>query len=134
LCNALPDRIDLAINRLAQNVVIKMAENLIEHTPVDITTAVSNWQASLNTPPTFDLPAIYPGSQGSTAGPSRLEALGHVQRAVAEKQPGEVIFLSNLTPYIETLNTGTSKQEPAGFFERGIVVGSSYIRVAVIKV
>jgi hypothetical protein len=134
LCNVLPDRIEIAANKLAQGVVKEMATNLIDHTPVDITTAVSNWQASLNAPAMFELPAIYPGSHGSTAPASRLEALGHVERAVADKHPGEPIFLSNITPYIETLNTGTSKQEPAGFFERGVVVGRVYLQTAVIRV
>lgn len=134
LCNVLPDRIDLAVNRLAKNVVIEMARDLIEHTPVDVTTAASNWQAALNSPAMFELPAIVPGHHGSTAGASRSEALGHVSRVVAEKRPGERIFLSNLAPHLDDLNNGTSKQEPAGFFERGVVVGSGYLRAAVIKV
>jgi hypothetical protein len=134
LCNALPDRIDLAANALAQRVVITMAEDLIEHTPVDVTTAVSNWQASLNTPAGFELPAIFPGHAGSTAAQSRLEALGHVTRVVEEKKPGEVTYLSNLAPHLVYLNDGSSRQEPAGFFERAIVVGESYVQSAQIRI
>jgi hypothetical protein len=134
LCNALPDRIEAGANQLAKGVVICMASDLIEHTPVDVTTAVSNWQASLNAPVMFELPAIVPGHHGSTAGPSRAEALAHVTRVVEEKQPGEVIYLSNLVSHLVYLNQGSSRQEPAGFFERAIVVGEAYVQSSPIRI
>lgn len=127
-CSALPDRIEKAANKLAVGFVEAVDRDLVNHTPVDVTTAVSNWQASLNAPPAFDLPAIVPGEHGSTAGQSRPEAVAHVIRVAAEKDPGETIYLSNLAPYIIDLNNGTSKQEPAGFFQRGILVGELYVR------
>lgn len=133
LCNALPDRIDKAASTLAKDVTVAMAKDLIEHTPVDITTAVSNWQASINAPASFELPAIYPGEQGSTAPASRAEALGHVKRTLADKDPGATIYLSNLTPYIIDLNNGTSAQEPAGFFQRGILVGERYAQTVTLR-
>lgn len=126
-CNALPDRIERAANRLTIEATQHIAADLIAHTPVDITTAVSNWQASLNAPPVFGLPAIYPGRRGSTASQSRAAALGHVNRTLAVKDPGEKVYLSNLAGHIIDLNAGTSKQEPAGFIERGILVGRRYV-------
>jgi hypothetical protein len=111
-----------------------MAADLIAHTPVDITTAASNWQTSLNAPALFDLPAIYPGSRGSTAAASRSAALAHVLRGMTDKRPGEKIYLSNLTPYIIDLNNGSSKQEPPGFFERGFLVGERFAASATFKV
>lgn len=129
-CSALPDRIDRGANEVAKAVVIRMAENLIDHTPVDVTTAVSNWQASINAPAMFGFDAIVPGRHGSTAPASRAEALAHVTRVVADKRPGEPIYLSNLTPYLVYLNQGSSQQEPAGFFERGVVVGAAYLATA----
>jgi hypothetical protein len=130
LCNDLPDRIERAANQLAVDFVKAVDRDLVEHTPVDVTTAVSNWQASLNSPPTFELPAIVPGERGSTAAQSSSEAIAHVGRVVAEKRPGERIFLSNLAPHIIDLNNGSSRQEPAGFFQRGILVGELFIRRA----
>lgn len=127
-CKGLPARIDKAANKLAIGVVKAIDRDLVEHTPVDVTTAVSNWQAAFNDPPTFELPAIYPGEHGSTAEASRVAAIAHVDRVVAEKEPGETVYLSNLTPYIGDLNDGTSRQEPAGFFERAIVVGTIFLR------
>jgi len=133
-CNALPDQIEVATNKLVTNVVIAMAENLIDHTPVDITTAVSNWQASLNAPVLFELPAIVPGTAGSTAPASRSEALAHIKRVLDDRETGEVTYLSNITPYLGELNRGTSKQEPAGFFERGVVVGRVYLQTATLGI
>lgn len=130
-CNALPDRIDKAASELVVDVVIRMATNLIEHTPVDVTTAASNWIAALNAPIMFELPAIVPGKHGSTAGQSRSEAIAHVTRVLAEKQAGETVWLSNIVPYMVYLtNHGTSRQEPAGFFERGVLVGISFAKTA----
>jgi hypothetical protein len=135
LCNDLPDRIEQAASDLVCEVIIQMATNLIEHTPVDITTAASNWIASLNTPNLFELPAIVPGTAGSTAGQSRSEAVEHVRRVVADKEPGEAVWLSNIVPYMVYLtNYGTSKQEPAGFFERGVLVGVSYAATATLGI
>lgn len=133
-CDGFPGRIERAANKLAIDTVQAMATDLVGHTPVDITTAVSNWQASLNSPALFDLPAIYPGERGSTAPASRAAAASHITRAIQGKRPGEKVYLSNLTPYIIDLNNGSSKQEPAGFVERGILVGELFASRAAFKV
>lgn len=125
-CDALPDRIEKAASDLAVTVAFTMAEYLIRVTPVDVTTAVSNWQVSLNKKPMFWLPAIVPGSKGSTAPASRREALAHVRRFLDMKDPGDIIYLSNLTPYIIELNKGSSKQAPAGWVESGVLLGERY--------
>ena len=121
--NALPDRIEKAASKLAVETATAMAVEAIAITPVDITTAVSNWQVSLNAPPSFDLPAIYPGERGSTAPQSRAAALRHVTTVLRAKAPGEQIYLSNLTPYIIDLNRGSSKQAPPGWIERAVLKG-----------
>lgn len=134
-CNALPDRIEKGSSELVCDVVLRMATNLIEHTPVDVTTAASNWIAALNTPIMFELPAIFPGEHGSTAGASRAEAIAHVTRVLADKKPGETVWLSNIVPYMVYLtNHGTSRQEPAGFFERGVLVGISFAKTATLRI
>lgn len=133
LCNGLPDRIEKAANRLAVDTTKAIGRDLVEHTPVDVTTAVSNWQVRLNSAASFELPAIVPGERGSTASQSRAEALAHQERFLAMKDPGEVIFLSNLTPYIIDLNNGSSRQEPAGFVQRGILVGELFLGRATLR-
>lgn len=134
LCNVLPDRIEKAASQLAIDFVEAIDRDVVEHTPVDVTTAVSNWQASLNAPAFAELPAIVPGSHGSTAAASSAEAIAHVVRTLEDKQPGERIYLSNLAPHIIDLNNGTSKQEPAGFFQRGILVGELFLRRAGLRI
>lgn len=134
LCNGLPDRIVRAACDLKVRVTQTMADDLIEHTPVDTSEAESNWQASLGGPPAAALPAIVPGSRGSTAEESATEARAHVARALADTKPGEVVYLSNLAPYIEDLNVGSSSQEPAGFFERGVRKGELFANATGLEV
>jgi hypothetical protein len=122
-CNALPDQIDKAANTLAVTVTQTMGDDLVDHTPVDTSEAESNWQASVNGAPGFPLPPIYPGERGSTAAQSAREAKAHIARALKDKDPGVPVWLSNVAEHIVDLNNGTSKQEPAGFVERGIRVG-----------
>lgn len=39
-------------------------------------------------------------------------------RDIARAQPGETVYISNNVPYIGALNSGSSKQVPAGFIQR----------------
>jgi hypothetical protein len=134
LCTALPGQIENAANEMVRDIVRVIDADLVEHTPVDVTTAVSNWQPGINGAPDFELPAIVPGKAGSTAGASRSEAIAHVERALSEKRPGEAFFLSNVAPHIGFLNDGSSKQEPAGFVERGVRQGERFAARAELKV
>jgi hypothetical protein len=134
LCNDLPDQIEAAACELVRGTVRAIDHYLVEVTPVDTTEAVSNWQPGINSPPSVALPAIVFGSRGSTAPQSRREAIAHVDRALAEKRPGEAFYLSNLAEHIVDLNNGTSQQEPAGFVERGIRIGEIYAAQAELEV
>jgi hypothetical protein len=133
LCTVLPARIDEAANELAKGVVRAIDRDLVEHTPVDVTTAVSNWQPGVRLPADFMLPAIFPGEAGSTAPQSRREAIAHTERALKDKDPGVPFWLSNVAPWIGPLNDGTSKQEPAGFVERAIRKGELFASTAVLR-
>lgn len=133
-CTALPDQIEAAANEVAKETVRVIDRDVVAHTPVDVTTAVSNWQPGINTAPDFELPAIVPGQAGSTAPQSRAEAIAHVDRALAEKEPGEAFYLSNLVDHIGPLNDGTSQQEPAGFVERAVRKGELYAATAELEI
>lgn len=132
--NALPDRIEKAASRIAADTATAMVTYLIAKTPVDTSEALSNWQAALNAPPAFGIPAIYEGERGSTAVQSSNAALRAAKRAIAEKRPGEQIYLSNLTPYIIDLNRGSSKQAPPGWIEGAMIVGERFAARASFKV
>lgn len=124
----MPKKIDVAANEVAKSVVMAVAKDVIEHTPVDETTAASNWQGDIARPASFELPAIFPGSHGSTAAQSRAAAIAHVERTTADKDPGIPFYLSNLMDYIRKLNNGSSRQEPKGFVERATLVGRLTVR------
>jgi hypothetical protein len=134
LCSVLPDQISDAANELAKETVRVIDRDLVEHTPVDTTEAVSNWQPGINAAPGFPLPAIVAGRQGSTAPQSRREALAHVERVLKDKDPGEAFYLTNVAEHIGLLTDGTSKQEPAGFVERAIRKGEIYAANADLEV
>ena len=99
-----------------------MLEEMVEVTPVDITTALSNWQISLGSPPQLDRVAHTPVSFGSTRGASADKTLADGMAVLQQKKPGQPIFLSNLTPYIGDLDDGTSRQFAGGFRPRALIV------------
>lgn len=101
-------------------VVLKV---LTERTPVDTSTALSNWQVSLEAPNYSFINAYVPGYLGYTAGQSAAEVLRIGQMILAKKKPGQTIYITNNAPYIRDLNSGSSKQAPAGFVEASVMVG-----------
>lgn len=127
---SLPAKIEQGASNVVVSVVKAIDRDVVPHTPVDTTEALSNWQASLNGKPGFGLDAIYPGKAGSTAAASQGAAISHVDRTLKDKRPGEPVFLSNLAPHIVPLNNGTSSQEPKGFVGRATLIGRLVARKA----
>lgn len=102
---------------------------LIYNTPVDESTALSNWVASLGGGLTvFPLPAYVLGKAGSTKGASAGEAWEAAVATIALAKPGEPIYLSNVVPYIGELNRGSSSQHPGGFDRIAVNVGKASLR------
>jgi hypothetical protein len=120
---ALPDKIEKGASNVVVSVVKAIDRDVVPHTPVDTTEALSNWQASLNQKAGFGLDAIFLGKAGSTAPQSQAAAISHVDRTLQAKKPGEQVYLSNLAKHIVPLNNGTSAQEPKGFVERATLIG-----------
>lgn len=129
-CNRIVATLPGAVNRIKQEVVRKVARDLITVTPVDVTEALSNWQVGINSPPAFPLPAIFPGVAGNTESASEGAAIEHADKVIVDILPGERVFISNLVPHIVFLNDGTSAQEPGGFVERAVVLGRIVVRNA----
>lgn len=120
-------------NRIKKEVAEKVATDLIRVTPVDVSEALSNWQVGINAPVAFPIPAIYPGKAGDTESASEAAAIEHAQRVLVDSEPGERLYVSNLTRHIGFLNDGSSRQEPAGFVERAVVLGRVVLRKARLK-
>ena len=114
------------LDELASNIAKAGAEAMLEElvvvTPVDESTALSNWQVNLGNRAADELPAHVRGSKGSTRGASADKTLAEGRAELQYKKPGQSIFLSNLTPYIGDLDDGTSAQFAGGFIPRALIV------------
>ncbi len=114
--------LDEFASELAKAGVDAMLEESVEITPVDESTALSNWQVSLGAPPPSAIRAHVLGRRGSTRGASAEKTLADGRNELQYKKPGQSIFFSNLTPYIGDLDKGTSRQFAGGFVPRFLIV------------
>lgn len=114
------------LDTLASDIAVEgakaMLEELVEVTPVDTSTALSNWQVNLGNPAADEIPAHAAGRYGSTRGASAAKAIAEGLEELQYKKPGQPIFLSNLAPYIEDLDSGSSRQFAGGFIPRALIV------------
>lgn len=109
---------------VSREVARAIAHDVIDHTPVDSGETVSCWEIGIGAPPVAKRGAFVPGKAGSTAAANRQAAKAACDAALdTPKAPGTSIFISNAGDAIAFLNGGSSQQEPAGFVERGIIVG-----------
>lgn len=120
--NKIADNIEAAPSKVAAAFTLVLVEELIERTPVDTSKALSNWLTSLDDPVLIDQDAYYEGLRGSTASASKAEALAFAARILANKEPGQDIFLANSAPYIRDLENGSSSQAPAGFTKQSLAI------------
>lgn len=123
-------RMDARAGKLAEQshkrairVATAILRDLVYRTPVDTSTALSNWQVGIGTPVASEIFPYYFGTKGSTRAPSAQAAYAAGVAKLQSKKPGETIYISNLTDYIKQLNEGSSLQAPAGFVERAVLVG-----------
>ncbi|WLJ71196.1 hypothetical protein [Sphingomonas phage Birtae] len=118
--NRAADRSEKVASELSKKFVYEIAFRLVYDTPVDTSTALSNWQVFLNNPAPDEIGAYSLGQRGTTQAASASAALREAQAELARKQPGQVVYLSNLVDYIKRLNEGSSAQAPPGFIEASV--------------
>lgn len=119
--------------RLARETAIAVIVDLLAHTPVDTSLALSNWQLHLNTPIMTAIQAYAKGKFGSTAHTSYNAALAEALRELKSHKSGDTIWIINLIRYIVYLNQGHSSQEPAQFVERAVDKGRMVISTLKMK-
>ena len=107
---------------LAVKVASELLNNLLWRTPVDTSTALSNWQVSFDAPLGSFIQAYVPGYLGYTAAASITEANSVGNAVLARKKPGQAIYISNNTPYIRDLENGSSKQAPQGILAGSLLI------------
>lgn len=115
-------------NKLAIRVTMTIVNDLAYATPVDESTAISNWQVELNSPVQNAIRAYFPGQLGSTYAASAAQTVENAKAELAGKKPGQPIYLSNVLRYIVFLNNGSSTQAPAGYVERSVLLGRLVVR------
>ncbi len=114
-------------NEAKKTAATVLLDELIDATPVDESTAESNWQVGIGTPPQAERRAYIVGKGGSTAAASAEAAKAAGRAIIAQAKPGQTIVISNLLAYIRRLNDGSSKQAPAGFVQRAIVIAQDIL-------
>lgn len=78
-------------------------------TPVDTGRARNGWEITTDTPSaTIPKEGKYP--------PPKIQE--HGLQNIVNVAPEQTIYITNRVPYIEDLNNGSSKQQPARFVER----------------
>jgi hypothetical protein len=122
------NQVPIRANETKKAVTRVVAADLIEVTPVDISTALSNWQVGIGGAPLGPIPAYVEGSFGSTEKASESIAIEQAELYIHAAEPGESVFISNKVEYITKLNEGSSRQAPANFVERSVLLGESFVR------
>lgn len=118
-------------DRVTRKCALAIDSAVVLATPVDTGRARANWQVSVNTPITTARGPYSPGKEGSTGGANAQAAIDQGKAAIASYKggsPNSAIYLANNLSYIGKLNNGSSKQMPAGFVEKSILIGTDAIK------
>ena len=97
------------VNETRRAVVISLFSSIIRDTPVDTGRARGNWQTNIGKPADGTL-----GIRGAG------EALAEVTTAASLMRGDQTVYLRNNLPYINRLEYGWSKQQPAGMVRRNV--------------
>ena len=116
-----PRRIEREAVELVKVVAFNILLQMVRATPVDTSTAVSNWQASLGVGGSriAEIDAFFEGRAGSTRSASMAAAIAAARAEISKlKKSGVGITISNVVDYIEILDKGTVNSPPANFIEK----------------
>lgn len=125
------EEIETNAARIMREAAGSVHEVVVERTPVDTGRAISNWIISIGSRAGHTRTPLVPGRKGSTAFENRAWAVDRGRRKLSLfDDPMRRIVISNNLDYIQKLNSGSSRQAPAGFVEAGVVAGVTSIRGA----
>lgn len=126
--------IEEAASKAASFVADGILTDLVLHTPVDTSKALSSWIVTFDKPSDYVGKAHYEGTKGSTQEASAAKAISIGRAELKKKKVGQSIFITNNQPYIVRLNNGWSNQQPAGFVERSSLLGRKLLELYNLKV
>lgn len=108
-------QLDKFVSRLMANIAVQTTSELVKETPIDTGFAQSNWIPTIRGPfvGTVGIKAV----GGVTRSPQQV-AISTIQ-ATYKLTDGN-LFVTNNTPYILSLNDGSSTQAPSGFVQIAI--------------
>ena len=103
----------------------RIVQNLVRATPVDTSTALSNWRITSTHPLSSPRPPYFMGSYGSTRAASASAVLNHARHGIHWSPRNQPLKISNLVDYIVELEAGKSRQASAGWIHRSVRLGVS---------
>jgi hypothetical protein len=106
------------INRYKINLAKFILWFLIKSTPVDTSTALSNWIVGLGKQRDRKIEAHKVGVDGSTQDISAGIAMSLGGAIIQRAKVGEIVYITNNVDYIELLNMGYSVQAERHYIER----------------
>lgn len=106
-----------AANETAKEAIISTVSLLAVATPVDESTALSNWRGTVGFPASRKIEAYVPGEKGSTREASVAATIAAVRNSVKNKKPGQNGFITNNIDYMDFLAGGGSPQAAKGWIE-----------------
>lgn len=119
-------------------ILIRLAEGftkkVIAYTPVDTGRAVSNWTLTIGSPSLALKEPYAPGVKGSTAEANRRAAEAEALKTARTYTNKKQVWVTNATPYIVSLEGGSSKKAPQGMIDFGlleaarILYGSEFLK------
>lgn len=115
-------------SRCALEVAEALVDDLAHTTPVDTSAALSNWLGALESPNMAVVEPHLPGHKGSTRLRSANGTVEAFKIDTEKKKPGQAIFISNSINYIRRLDEGSSKQQPAGFVHRSVLIARKKVK------
>lgn len=119
----LADAFETNVKVYGTRIALNIQKELVEVTPVDEGTGISNWRVTREAPASGTIPAYAPGKHGSTAEANRMASIQQAEAVLANLRGRYRVFITNNLPYIAKLNDGSSKQAPAGFVQVAIIKG-----------
>jgi len=127
-------KIENSGTRMVKAFSSRALRSLVQNTPVDKGVARSNWRVGIGAPTRSVIKAYSPGknlgigesANASAAISAGLARIGSV-RGVSGRGLETAIYISNATPYIGKLNSGSSTQVAAGFIETALLEAQSEI-------
>lgn len=111
---------------------IAIDQAVVTATPVDTGRARSNWIAEVDAPSRIVREPFVPGSLGSTGAENVRASTLDAARKIARYNGDRNIFIaiSNNLGYINSLNSGSSQQAPAGFVQFAVQAAAGVVRKA----